>query len=178
MLNTKRKRFYLGLMMLLCSQVMSFVQAQTTPFANTLSLPPGTTSPTARIADVAWMSGYWQGEMWGGHIEEVWSQPLASSMMASFKFAADQEVKFYEIITLFEHQGSLLLRLKHFSAELKGWEEKDDYMEFKLVKLDKHSAYFEGYTYRLVSPDELHVFVVIDDKGQKNETKFVFKRAK
>jgi len=178
MLKTKRIGFYLGLIMLLCSQSVSFAQEQTTPFPNTMSLAPGMTSPAASIADVAWISGYWQGEIWGGDIEEIWSQPLAGSMMASFKFAADQQVKFYEIITLFEHQGSLVLRLKHFSAELKAWEEKDDYMEFKLVKLDQHSAYFEGYTYRLVSPDELHVFVVIEDRGQKNETKFVFKRAK
>jgi hypothetical protein len=122
------------------------------------------------------MAGYWQGEIWGGQIEENWSAPLAGSMMASFKFASDEQVKFYELITLFEQAGSLTLRLKHFSAELKGWEEKYSYMEFKLVKLGDNEVYFDGYTYRLVSPNELHVFVVIEDKGSKTETKFVFKR--
>lgn len=145
-------------------------------FANTLSYQATVGSPNAKITDVSWLQGYWEGEIWGGRAEEVWSAPLADSMMASFKFAVDEQVNFYEIITLFEQDQSLVLRLKHFSAELKGWEEKDQYMEFKLVKLSKNVAYFDGYTYQLVSPNELHVFVVIEKQGTKQETKFIFKR--
>ena len=176
MLTAKLFRFYLGLSFVFCCQTVYAANEQESTFANTMKLQSGMVSPKASIADVAWITGYWQGEMWGGQTEEIWSAPLAGSMMASFKFAADQQVKFYEIITLFELDGSLVLRLKHFSDELKGWEEKDNYMEFKLVKLEDKTAYFEGYTYRLVNPDELHVFVVIDDEGEKTETKFVFKR--
>ncbi|WP_340681037.1 DUF6265 family protein [Paraglaciecola sp.] len=176
MLTAKLFRFYLGLIFILSSQTVSAANEQTNNVANTMSLQPGMVSPKASIADVAWITGYWQGEIWGGKIEEIWSAPLAGSMMASFKFAADQQVKFYEIIRLAEQDGSLTLRLKHFSAELTGWEEKDDYMEFKLVKITDNEAYFDGYTYRLVSPNELHVFVVIEDKGEKTETKFVFKQ--
>ena len=180
MLNNKQLRLFISLStLLLCSLAASLycvASPEKQQFPNTLTLQAHMTSPAATIADVSWMAGYWQGEKWGGQTEEIWSAPLAGSMMASFKFANNQQVKFYELLTLFEQDGSLILRLKHFSADLKGWEEKDQFMEFKLVKLGDNEVFFEGYTYRLVSPNELHVFVVIDDKGKKNETKFVFKR--
>jgi hypothetical protein len=133
-------------------------------------------SPAASIEDLKWMSGYWQGEIWGGQFEEIWSHPIAGSMMASFKFTENNQVKFYELMTITEHQGSLLLQLKHFGQDLIGWEEKDQSMDFKLVRLTNNAVYFEGYTYKLISQNEMHVFVVIDNDGEKQETKFVFKR--
>lgn len=145
-------------------------------FANTLQFDPAQGSPPATISQLSWLSGYWQGQMWGGQTEEIWSEPLAGSMMASFKFASAGKVNFYELITLFEHEGSLLMRLKHFNADLVGWEEKAEFVDFKLVKLEEHAAYFDGCTYRLISPDELHVFVVIDQDGKESEVQFVFKR--
>jgi hypothetical protein len=126
--------------------------------------------------DVHWISGYWQGEIWGGQFEEMWSHPMAGSMMASFKFTENNQVKFYELMTISEYEGSLLLQLKHFGRDLTGWEEKDQSMNFKLVRLADSSAYFEGYTYKLINQNEMHVYVVIDSDGEKQETKFVFKR--
>jgi hypothetical protein len=144
--------------------------------SNTETLAPGASSAPASIGDVKWISGYWQGDIWGGQFEEIWSQPLAGSMMASFKFTENNQVKFYELMSISEHKGSLILRLKHFGQDLIGWEEKDQSMDFKLVRFTKTSAYFEGYTYKLVNQNEMHVYVVIDNDGEKQETKFVFKR--
>ena len=144
--------------------------------SNTETLAPGASSAPASIGDVKWISGYWQGDIWGGQFEEIWSQPSAGSMMASFKFIQDNQVRFYELMAISEHKGSLILRLKHFGRDLIGWEEKDQSMDFKLVRFTKTSAYFEGYTYNLVNQNEMHVYVVIDNDGEKQETKFVFKR--
>jgi hypothetical protein len=98
-------------------------------------------------------------------------------MMASFKFIENNQVKFYELITISEHQSSLLLQLKHFGQDLTGWEEKDQSMDFKLVRLTHNAAYFEGYTNKLINPNKMHVCVVVDNDGEKRETKFVFKRS-
>ena len=133
-------------------------------------------SPNASIEEISWIAGNWHGEIWGGTFEEIWSKPSAGSMMASFKFIENEKVKFYELMTISEHQGSLVLRLKHFGPQLKGWEEKDLSVSFKLVKLTGDTAYFEGYTYQRISPNELHVYVMIDDKDGKQSTKLVFKR--
>lgn len=166
-----------------CLLLITFITATHTIFAqqdtalsNTEYLAEGAPSPLATIEDVSWISGYWKGEIWGGHFEEVWSYPTAGSMMASFKFVENNQVKFYELMTISEYEGSLILKLKHFGPDLSGWEEKDHSMDFKLVRLTKNAAYFEGYTYEQVGKNEMHVYVVIDNKGKKQETKFVFKR--
>lgn len=143
---------------------------------NTETLQNGATSPTASIEDVKWIAGSWRGEVWGGQFEEIWSQPMAGSMMGSFKFTNDNQVKFYELMTISQFQDSLILRLKHFGKDLKGWEEKDKSVDFKLVRLSDKSVFFEGYTFRLISQNEMHVYVVIDNDGKKQETQFVFKR--
>ena len=144
--------------------------------SNTEQLEAKQNSPNALITDVKWIAGYWRGEIWGGEFEEIWSQPLAGSMLGSFKFVENQQVKFYELMSIAEHQGSLILRLKHFAQDLKGWEEKDQSVDFKLVRLANNAAYFEGYTFKLINQNEMHVFVVIGNDGDKQETKFVFKR--
>lgn len=158
--------------------VFTWVSQAETPdlYKNTEYLATGVSSPTASIEDVSWISGYWQGEVWGGQFEEIWSKPAAGSMMASFKFTESDQVKFYELLTISEHQGSLLLQLKHFSDDLKGWEEKDQSMNYKLVRLTDNAVFFEGYTYKLINHNEIHVYVVIENDGTKQETKFVFRR--
>lgn len=145
---------------------------------NTLRYDQELGSPAATINDVSWISGYWQGQAWGGETEEIWSQPANGSMMASFKFGKDGKVKFYEIIIIKETDNSLVLKLKHFGDELLGWEEKDQTVDFKLVKIDKNIAYFDGYTYEKVSDDEMNAYVLIDNNGKTEETKFNFKRLK
>ena len=146
------------------------------PSPQTQYLTKGAPSPPASIEDVSWISGYWQGEIWGGQFEEMWSQPSAGSMMASFKFIEDSQVTFYELMTISEREGSLILQLKHFDRDLNGWEEKDQSMDFKLVRLADNIIYFEGYTYKLINQNEMHVHVVIENDGKKQETKLVFKR--
>jgi hypothetical protein len=37
--------------------------------------------------------------------------------------------------------------LKHFNRDLSPWEDKDRWLEFRLVKIDGQTAYFNGLTY-------------------------------
>ncbi|MGS2720638.1 DUF6265 family protein [Paraglaciecola aestuariivivens] len=164
----------------LCCLVIAFSQlalAETsTSNKHTKVLAEDQAPAKAKIEEVAWIAGDWQGEIWGGHFEETWSRPSAGSMQAAFKFSENNQVKFYELMTISEHNNSLILRLKHFGPELKGWEEKDQSVSFKLVELAPQTAYFEGYTFKKISPDSMHVYVVIDNQGQKQETLFKFNR--
>ena len=118
---------------------------------NTLSVNDNESSPKASIQDVAWIAGHWQGEALGGTTEEIWSAPIGDSMMGSFRLIKFNKVSFYEIETISEESGSLILRLKHFHGDLKGWEEKDETVDFPLVKLDGQTAYFDGMTFEKVS---------------------------
>ena len=133
------------------------------------------TSPKAKIEDVAWIAGHWQGEAFGGITEEVWSPPMGDGMVASFRLVVEGKTSFYEIETITEENGSLILRLKHFGADLKGWEEKDEAIDFPLVKLEPHKAYFDGMTFEKTSEDEMNVYVLMKyDDGTEKEMKFAY----
>ena len=60
---------------------------------NTLKLGDNK-SPKATLADIAWLSGHWRGEAFGGITEEIWSPPLGDSMMGSFKLVSEGKNQF------------------------------------------------------------------------------------
>ena len=152
---------------ILCVLISTLTYSQ-----NTLKLNGGK-SPEATLSDVSWISGYWKGEALGGIIEEIWSDPYGNSMMGSFKLVSEGKVSFYELCTISEENNTLILRIKHFSSDLKGWEEKDDSEEFKLVKLDKNKAYFNNLTFELVDENNLDIYVIFKEEG-KEETEMKF----
>ncbi|MGB5295445.1 MAG: DUF6265 family protein, partial [Thermoanaerobaculia bacterium] len=88
----------------------------------------------------------------------------------------DDEVSFYEIFTITEEGSTALLRLKHFNADLTGWEEKNDTVDFPLVALEEGQAFFEGLTYQRQGPDELRVYLAMHTKDKVQEVVFDYKR--
>lgn len=157
---------------LLCLGLLPGLSAQNM----TLSLEEGMASPAAQLSDVAWISGYWTGQALGGTVEEFWAPPVGSSMMGCFKLSTDKSVKFYEMMTIFEHEGSLILRLKHFNEDLSGWEEKDESVDFKLVKIEKDRVYFDGLTMMKEGPNDMNVYVLFSDEAEREEGEFKYKR--
>ena len=93
---------------------------------NTLPFDSLTGSPAATLEEVSWIAGHWSGEAFGGITEEVWTPPLGGSMMCAFKLVVDGKIKFYELCTISEENKSLLLKIKHFDSDLKGWEDKNE----------------------------------------------------
>ena len=150
--------------------------AQTHP--NTLSYDSLAGSPNASIDQVSWVSGHWQGEAFGGIAEEIWSEPMGGSMMFVFRLVNDNKVSFYETGGIIEENGSLVLKLKHFDAQFHGWEEKDETVDFKLVKLEGNKAYFDDFTIEKISEDEINMYVLIGHEGEEEEVKFNYHRVK
>ena len=145
---------------------------------NTLWYNEKTGSPKATIEDFAWIAGHWKGEAFGGIVEELWTPPLGDSMMGSFKLVNDDRTTFYELEVLREIDETVILQIKHFHGDVKGWEERDETVDFRLVQFGKNKAYFDGFTFHLVSEDELIMYVVISDEGNKEEVKFQYFRVK
>ena len=136
---------------------------------NTLRADEGAPRPAARIADLAWLAGYWRGEGLGGACEEIWSQAAGDRMQGIFTLSREGELVFSEAMSLVEEEGSLVLRVKHFTPEFVGWEEKDDYVSFPLVRLGDKEAYFRGLTFRRRSSAELLIYIVLTSEGRKTE---------
>jgi len=162
-------------MVLLCMFMVTSLRAQES-FSNTMTLAQGEKSPDATLEDIAWIQGHWRGEAFGGITEEIWTPPLGGSMMCAYKLVVDDEVDFYEIVTISEIENTLILRLKHFHNDLKGWEEKDETVDFPLVKVTKDKMFFDGFTFEKVSDNEMNVYVIIGGADGKNEMKFNYKR--
>jgi hypothetical protein len=155
----------------------SSVLAQTpgsTP--NTLRLAEGAPRPAAKVADLAWLAGRWIGEGLGGQAEETWSEPAAGAMVGYFRLVREGKPVFYEIMTLVEAEGSVEMRLKHVNPDMTGWEEKNDFVTFKLVKHEGTTAHFSGLTLRR-SGDALEIFLALRSGGTVREEKFTMRRA-
>ena len=101
-------------------------------------------------------------------------------MVGYFRLVKDGKPVFYEIMTLLENEGSVELRLKHVNPDMTGWEEKNGFVTFELVKHDATGAYFNGLTFRRVSPDVMEGYLALRNKadGTVREEKFVYHRAK
>lgn len=160
-----------GLALYACLVCPCFAQ----PFENTLTMSENDVSPKATLADIAWIQGHWRGEAFGGIVEEIWSPPLGGSIMGSFKTVNNGKVGFYELEIIREIEETLILQLKHFGNDLKGWEEKDDTVDFRLVKITPDRVYFDGYTLEKVDKNHLNVYVIIGGK-EKSEVKFAYSR--
>ena len=119
----------------------------------------GFTSPPADLGQVDWLIGQWVGEgIRGAPAMESWLPPSGGIMVGTFvqeTVSKDGEpaIMFTEHMYLMEEDGSLVLRLKHFNADLTAWEEKDDMLSFRLVALDPCAAYFNALTLRCADPE-------------------------
>jgi len=125
-----------------------------------------------KLENIAWISGTWHGEAFGGKTEEIWSKPSAGSMMATFKLINDGKVIFYEIEIIREVENSLVLQLKHFGPNLKGWETKDETVDFSLKEITPNKVVFEGMTFEKIGDKEMNIYVDIEDNGTVETVKF------
>ncbi len=130
-----------------------------------------------KLENITWISGNWKGEAFGGQTEENWSEPSAGSMMASFKLIDNGKVVFYEIEIIRELENTLILQLKHFGNDLKGWETKDETVDFPLKEITLNKVVFEGMTFEKVSDNEMNIYVDIkQENGTVENLKFNYKK--
>ena len=132
--------------------------------------------PTATLEDVAWLVGSWSGEAFGGTFEEVWNSPSGGSMVGMFKTLNGDAVGFYELMLLVEEEGSLTLKVKHFSADFSAWEEKTVHANFRFVKAEEDAIHFSGFSLYLISDNEIHGYIAIREGDEIQEEKLIYRR--
>lgn len=145
---------------------------------NTLRLAPGVEPPQARLADVAWLTGYWIGSGLGGESEEVWTPPVGDRMTGVFTQRRAGETAFHEILLLVETDGTLELRLRHFNPDLTAWEEKESPgVIFPLVHVEPGRLWLRGLTYERLGDDRLRVYLALRTGDTVREEVFDLRRA-
>lgn len=110
----------------------------------------------ATLADMDWLVRQWVGDGIGGApAMESWLPPTGQTMVGTFVQETDEGgIMFTEHLYLMEEEGSLVLRLKHFNADLTGWEERDGMLTFRLVAMEPCAAYFSGLTLRCADSEK------------------------
>ncbi|MDN3646982.1 DUF6265 family protein [Pontixanthobacter aestiaquae] len=139
----------------------------------------GREAPDASMYELQWLIGQWQGEGIGGaRAMESWLPPSGTTMVGTFvQETADGAIHFTEHLYLMEENGSLVLKLKHFNADLTGWEEKDGMLSFQLVDIEPCAVFFNGLTLRCDGDNGLVAAVRMQsDKPEPQELIFRFTR--
>lgn len=135
---------------------------------------PGAAPPPARVADLAWLAGTWEAEGLTGPAREVYSAPIGGQMTGHFIQTRGDGIWFFEIVSIAEVNGSLEYRLKHFNADLTGWEEKNEVQRFPLVAVENGAWYFDGLTIRRDGSDGM-IGAVRIDAGDRPSREAVFR---
>ena len=139
----------------------------------------GAKPPAAKVSDLSWLAGSWEGQGISGPAREVYSPPMGGQIVGHFIQTKGDGIWFYEIMTIVEVNGSVEYRLKHFNADLTGWEDKDKMVRFPLVAVEKDAWYFEGLTIRREGPDGMVAAVRVGhDDGTSEEVVFRYRRAR
>jgi hypothetical protein len=143
---------------------------------HTVKLSPGEKPAPAKIADMKWLAGHWVGEAFGGTTEELWADPVGGTMAGLYRLHKEGKTIFYEILTVSEKDGSLVMRLKHFNPDLTGWEEKNEVQSFSLVAKRDGALQFEGMSFH-PQGDQLTVHLAIEHKDKPvEEVTFKYRR--
>ena len=142
---------------------------------HTFGLEPGETRPAATLADAGWLVGSWTGTAFGQKFEEVWNPPSAGSMIGLFKLFTDDGVSFYELLELRVEDGTLSLKVKHFNADFTAWEDKGDFVDFRLVKLEEDALHFGGLSFYRQEDGSIDGYIVMrkDEELTEHHIRYV-----
>ncbi len=165
-----------GLAVLLVAVPVS--EAKEPRSAHTFQLSPGENPPAATAEDAAWLAGRWEGTAFGQPFEEYWSEPSSGSMLGTFKLMGEDGIQFYELMEIAVNDGRLGLKVKHFSADFIAWEEKPDYVHFKLVAVEPDALHFSGISFYRQGPDKIEAYLLMKDGENLREEKLVYTRVR
>ena len=92
--------------------------------------------------------------------------------MGVYRNIQDGKVVFYEFITL-DETG---MKLKHFTPEMKSWEEKEDFVHFELVEATADKLTFKGLIFERKSDTEMDISLKLKEKDEVRTEVFHMKR--
>ena len=152
------------------------LNAEVSQTENTFKFVEGTPRIKATLADAEWLVGSWDGEAFGSKFEQTWNPASNGSMVGMFKLLDKDKVAFYELLLLVEEEGSLSLKVKHFSEDFTAWEDRSDYIKFPLVKMEENALHFSGLSFNKISDTEIDGYIVMRNDDKVSEHKLTYKK--
>lgn len=145
---------------------------------HTYKLEEGEERPAATLEDAAFLVGIWKGTAFGEKMEETWSAPTGGSMVGTFKLFDGDEPAMYEIMLLTVEDGTLSLKVKHFNPDFTAWEDKDDYVNFRLVAKAENELHFGGLSFYKRSDDRMDGYIVMRYGEEVSEQHMTYERVR
>ena len=87
------------------------------------------------LADFSWLAGRWEGHLGPTTAEQQWMAPRNGTMQGFFRLTDAEKTIVIELFTIRETPSGIEFYFRHFSPELKPWEEKEAY-HLNLTKSD------------------------------------------
>jgi hypothetical protein len=85
--------------------------------------------PPAKIEQLAWMTGSYEGPSGQNVLEENWIEPKSGSIAALVRMRGSESTSFFELILIEEEEGSLVLRLQQWNPGFAPRSEKPNTMD-------------------------------------------------
>lgn len=117
--------------------------------ATTLQTAPPAPQKSAALADFAWLAGRWEGKLGAPNsekqliAEQEWMVPKNGTMQGFFRLTDNEKTIVIELFTLRETPEGIVMYFRHFSTELKPWEEAEAY-HLDLTKSDATTFRFDN----------------------------------
>ncbi|MFM9874347.1 MAG: DUF6265 family protein [Fimbriimonadaceae bacterium] len=103
-------------------------------------------SPTepikAKIEQLDFMVGHWEGYRGPAWIQEIWTKPKDGIMAGAFLMHQDGKLVFSESERIVQEGEFIKLKVKHFNSDFSAIEEKDKTSDFNLVSIAPNTATF------------------------------------
>lgn len=112
-------------------------------FGALIAQPALGSGPEAKVSDLSWMTGSYEGSMPTGTLEENWTEPKAGSIAALVRSTDGKEATtMIELITIEETDGSLVLRLQQWNP---GWVARTEGPQvMNLISSEPNKVMFEA----------------------------------
>jgi hypothetical protein len=137
------------------------------------------------LEDVRFMSGHWIGSDGSNEIEEQWSEPSNGTMIGMYREMNGGKTTFYEFLVIAQEETGLVMRMKHFDANLVGREEKERSVVLDIASASKGEAVFVSrdptkptkLAYRRTSNTELTATLIRERDGKTLRDEFHYRLA-
>lgn len=119
----------------------------------------------ATLADFSWLAGHWEGKLGttGSDkqmtAEQQWMSPKNGTMQGFFRLTDSEKTLVIELFTIRETGDGIAFYFRHFSPELKPWEENEAYH----LNLTKWGAGAFRFDNPVVNQLKDAILTVVDD---------------
>ena len=140
---------------------------------------PDESSQRIELSDLGWLEGCWEGTGFGNRVGECWMSAPAGRLTGMFQMldaAGSQTMS--EIFVLDHFEDGPAIRLKHFHADLTGWEGRDEFLVFPLRETGPDFARFDGLTYSRTEDGRLIVELMVSQGDESSLQRLEFDRVR